>query len=203
MPRPLLITDCDEVLLHMVVPFREWLDEAHDIHFALDSVGFTEALRHKHDGTLVEQTKIWPLLDGFFESEMHRQMPIDGAIAAIHAISRFADVAVLTNLLDHRRDARTAQLQRLGIDAPVTTNQGGKGPAIKKMIDAYQPSAVVFVDDLANHHDSVAETCPDVWRLHMVGEPELAPHIAAAGAAHARIDTWAEAQQWVTVKLNG
>ena len=37
--RPLIITDCDEVLLHMVVPFAEWLDEAHGIHFDLDHGG--------------------------------------------------------------------------------------------------------------------------------------------------------------------
>ena len=35
MNRPLLISDCDEVLLHMVVPFRDWLDEVHNIHFEL------------------------------------------------------------------------------------------------------------------------------------------------------------------------
>ena len=28
MKRPLLITDCDEVLLHMVSHFRTWLGEA-------------------------------------------------------------------------------------------------------------------------------------------------------------------------------
>ncbi|MFM2410423.1 MAG: hypothetical protein RL481_1251, partial [Pseudomonadota bacterium] len=35
MNRPLLVSDCDEVLLHMVVPFRDWLDEVHHIHFDL------------------------------------------------------------------------------------------------------------------------------------------------------------------------
>ena len=25
--RPLVVTDCDEVLLHMVAPFRDWLGE--------------------------------------------------------------------------------------------------------------------------------------------------------------------------------
>ena len=35
MSRPLLITDCDEVLLHMVSHFADWLDEAHDIDFGL------------------------------------------------------------------------------------------------------------------------------------------------------------------------
>ena len=41
-----------------------------------------------------------------------------------------ADVVILTNLLDHRAAPRTAQLQAVGIDAPVYTNQGGKGEAL-------------------------------------------------------------------------
>ena len=36
LPRPLVVTDCDEVLLHMVRHFRAWLDEAHAIEFPLD-----------------------------------------------------------------------------------------------------------------------------------------------------------------------
>ena len=47
MSRPLIITDCDEVLLHMVVPFRQWLDETHDVHFDMHDRSFAEALRHK------------------------------------------------------------------------------------------------------------------------------------------------------------
>ena len=81
--RPLLISDCDEVLLHMVVPFRDWLDEAHHIHFDLVHGDWGEALRHKHDGTQVERGTVWNLLNGFFLTEMHRQQPIEGAIEAI------------------------------------------------------------------------------------------------------------------------
>ena len=52
--RPLLISDCDEVLLHMVVPFQQWLDSDKHIHFDLENgSNFAEALRHKHDGTQV------------------------------------------------------------------------------------------------------------------------------------------------------
>ncbi len=40
MNRPLLITDCDEVLLHMVSHFDAWLDEAHGIDFAFESGDF-------------------------------------------------------------------------------------------------------------------------------------------------------------------
>ena len=36
MSKPLIITDCDEVLLHMVAPFRDWLGEAHGIDFSME-----------------------------------------------------------------------------------------------------------------------------------------------------------------------
>ena len=36
MSRPLLISDCDEVLLHMVAPFRDWLAETQGIEFRME-----------------------------------------------------------------------------------------------------------------------------------------------------------------------
>ena len=35
MTRPLVVTDCDEVLLHMVRHFRDWLGAEHGIEFLL------------------------------------------------------------------------------------------------------------------------------------------------------------------------
>jgi hypothetical protein len=201
MSRPLLISDCDEVLLHMVVPFRDWLDEAHGIHFELTHGDWGEALRHKHDGTLVERGIVWTLLNGFFETEMHRQQPIDGALAAIKRLAEIADIVILTNLMDHHNEARAAQLRAVRIDAPVYTNQGGKGAKLQGIVASYAPSVTVFVDDLGHNHESVAEFAPDVWRLHFVGEPILWSRVKPSAAAHARIDTWAEAESWITDKL--
>jgi hypothetical protein len=197
MSRPLLITDCDEVLLHMVAPFAEWIDEAHDIHFDLDFANFGESLRHKATGELVPGEQIWPMLRGFFATEMHRQMPIKGAIEAVNHIAETADVIVLTNLTDDENAARRAQLKQVGLDFPVITNQGGKGEALARILDQFGPSSAVFVDDLVHQHDSVAQHAPDVWRLHMVGEPRLANRIPAAKAAHARIDDWDSAKIWI------
>lgn len=201
MSRPLLISDCDEVLLHMVVPFRDWLDEAHGIHFELTHGDWGEALRHKHDGTQVERGIVWTLLNGFFETEMHRQQPIDGALSAIARIAEIADIVILTNLMDHHNNARAAQLKAVGVDAPVYTNQGGKGAALKRIVDQYAPTTAVFVDDLGHNHESVAEHAPDVWRLHFVGEPILWPRVKASAAAHARIDVWSDAEHWIMDKL--
>jgi hypothetical protein len=198
MSRPLLITDCDEVLLHMVVPFAEWLDEEHEIHFDLESGDFANALRRRAGGERVAGEDIWPLLTGFFKTEMHRQKPIVGAVESIAALSALADIVVLTNLTDNVRDARAEQLRAVGIDKPVYTNQGGKGEAMRRILDTYKPSVAVFVDDLAHQHESIAEHAPEVWRLHMVGEPRLAPHIKTSAKAHSRIDHWAEARSWIT-----
>ena len=201
MKRPLLISDCDEVLLHMVVPFRDWLDEAHGIHFELTHGDWGEALRHKHDGTLVERGIVWTLLNGFFETEMHRQLPIDGALAAMARLADVADIVILTNLMDHHNAARAEQLRAVGIDAPVYTNQGGKGAKLQSIVESYAPSVTVFIDDLGHNHESVAEFTPDVWRLHFVGEPILWSRVKTSAASHARIDTWTEAEAWIMDKL--
>lgn len=201
MKRPLLISDCDEVLLHMVVPFRDWLDEAHHIHFDLVHGDWGEALRHKHDGTQVERGLVWQLLNGFFETEMHRQQAISGAVEAINRIAAIADVVILTNLMDHHNENRGAQLRAVGIDAPVYTNQGGKGEELARIVERYDPSVAVFVDDLGHQHESVGELLPDVWRLQLVGESILWPRVARSPSAHARIDLWADAEAWITEKL--
>ena len=204
MNRPLVITDCDEVLLHMVAPFRDWLRAQHGIVFAMNGGDFGDALRYANSGEVVGVEEVWRLLNAFFDGEMHRQFPIPGAVEAIGALMRRSDVVVLTNLLDHRQESRRSQLIGHGIDVPVFTNQGPKGPKIRDIIAAYQPSHTFFIDDLAQHHGSAAQTTPDITRLHLCGEPLLAPHIACAhqaGHAHARIDDWTLALPWLLERL--
>ena len=204
--RPLVITDCDEVLLHMVAPFRDWLDEAHGIEFRMIGNDFAHALRHRASGELVEREETWRLLNRFFDSEMHRQSPIAGAVEAMVALADHADVVVLTNLQDHYRESRASQLRDHGLGLRVFTNQGPKGPALQRILAEYRPVRAVFIDDIAQHHGSAAELTPDVARLHLCGEPLLAPHIAcahAAGHAHARIDTWDKALPWLMARLYG
>ncbi len=197
MSRPLLITDCDEVLLHMVVPFRDWLDEAHDVHFSFENQHFVNALRRKACGTVLEEGEVWDLLRAFFQTEMHRQYPIAGALPALASLSDIADIVVLTNIGEDDHQRRIDQLHAVGVTHPIYWNQGGKGRPVRRLIDAYQPSAVLFVDDLGLHHESVGHHAPEAWRLHMVGEPEIAVHVPPAGHAHARIDSWSEAERWI------
>jgi FMN phosphatase YigB (HAD superfamily) len=206
MSRPLVISDCDEVLLHMIAPYREWLGETQGITFRMDTHNFVDAMRWSDTGEPVEPSEIWRLLNAFFETEMYRQTPIAGAVEAMRALSRVADVVVLTNVGDEHHERRTRQLAGHGLDLKVFTNLGPKGPALQRILAEYRPTRAAFIDDIAHHHNSVAELAPEVIRLHFCGEPELAPKIACAheaGHAHARIDDWASALPWLLARLEG
>jgi len=206
MTKPLLISDCDEVILHMVAPFRDWLAESEGVEFRMVGNNFANSMRWQESGELVGERDIWRLLGGFFDSEMHRQEPIAGAIEGINRIAENADVVILTNLNDERQQKRAEQLAAHGVHAQVYTNQGPKGPALARIIEEHQPDRAIFIDDLPQHHHSVSVDVPHVKRLHLCGEPMLAPLIDCAyeaGHAHARIDNWSEALPWLLRELHG
>ncbi len=199
--RPLLITDCDEVLLHMVSPFRDWLDEAHGVHFAFETGQFDKALIDRGTGEALARDRVWPLLGEFFETEMHRQTLVPGAIEALGTIGETADIVILTNLPDLAHPWRVEQLAAHGIAHEVVCNSGGKGGPARGLIERHRATAAAFVDDLAVHHASVAKHAPDAHRLHMIAEPRLASAVPAAEHAHARIDDWPTACDWILERL--
>ena len=200
MTRPLLITDCDEVLLNMIAHFADWVDEAHDLSFDLHADSFQGALRDSA-GQPIPEDRIWPLLDAFFRTEMRRQNIVPGAAEALAALAADADIVVLTNIGDEHQAGRIEQLGRFEIHHRVLCNRGGKGRPVRELIDEMAPSAVVFVDDLGVHHESVANHAPEVWRLHMIAEPRLAAVVPQAPHAHARIDAWSDACDWIRARF--
>lgn len=205
MSRPLIISDCDEVLLYMIAPFRDWLAETQGVTFDMSRAEFGRAMTRTDGGEPIAGEEVWRLLNAFFDTEMHRQSPVPGMLDAMAALREHADVVVLTNLKDFRQEARTRQLLEHGLDLRVFTNQGPKGPALKAIVDEYRPSRAIFIDDIAQHHGSVAELVPQVRRLHLCAEPLIAPHIDCAhraGHAHARIDDWESALPWLLSRLH-
>ena len=156
MNRPLIVSDCDEVLLHMLAHFRDFLDEEHAVDFLWEGGSFANSMRSRESGATLSDEEMWRLLNLFFDTEMDRQTPIPGAVEAIGTLAERADVVVLTNLKDHRMERRALQLAGHGIHARVFTNQGPKGPALKAILEEYRPSRAIFIDDIAQHHASVA-----------------------------------------------
>jgi hypothetical protein len=199
--KPLLICDCDEVLLHMVRHFGVWLGETHDIEFTPNGGDFATSMKRRDGTPAPSREEMWGMLDQFFPAEMERQTLVPHAREALATLAETADIVILTNLGDHNRQPRIEQLARFGIAHRVETNQGGKGDPVSRLVAEYGDPVTVFVDDLAVHHDSVARHAPQVHRLHMVSEPALAPSVPPAPAAHVRIDDWQEAERWIAARF--
>ena len=201
MTRPLLICDCDEVLLHMVRHFGDWLNEAHDIDFTLNNTDFISSMRRRQNDRAVTQEEVWGFVRGFFPGEMPRQTLVPDAGESLAHLAGLADIVILTNLADECRQPRIDQLAAFGIAHRVECNQGGKGAPVARLMAEHGDPVTVFVDDLPHHHDSVARHAPAAYRLHMIAEPDLARHMPPAPAAHARIDDWRTATAWIEARF--
>ncbi|MGI4878895.1 MAG: hypothetical protein ACRYG4_15560 [Janthinobacterium lividum] len=189
MSRPLLICDCDEVLLHFVEPFGDYLLAEHALTLSLESFALTGNIR-RSTGEAIEPTEFMPLLDAFFATHMHTQHPAAGAVDALAALAPDCDIVILTNVADEHNGIRTAELARRGMPYRVICSSGPKGAPVRALLDEYRPGRAAFVDDLPPHHSSVRRAAPEVFRLHMVADPLLRTLIPAAIDADARIDDW-------------
>lgn len=192
--KPLLILDCDEVILEFAAPLTRWLHDVHDVELRLDTFAFHGNMRHRADGRLVDAAELPALLDGFFTHGQILQTPFEGAIDTLTGLAADMELVVLTNIPAAHRDQRVDVLRGLGLDVPVYANDGPKGPMLKQLA---QGRRAVFVDDLPPHHGSAAKHAPHVGRLHMVGAPALRSLIPDAPEAHARIDDWPAAADWI------
>lgn len=192
MTRPLVICDCDEVLLHFVGPFADFLAAEHDLALHLDTFALSGNIR-RADGTTIDPANFLPLLNGFFETHMPTQTSAAGASAALAALAKDCDIVILTNVDQQHSKVRAAELARHGMPYRVVTNNGPKGPPVRALMDEYGTKAGAFIDDLPPHHSSVRRAAPEVFRLHMVADPRLHGLIPAAADADERIDDWATA----------
>jgi hypothetical protein len=200
--RPLIVSDCDGVLLHFIAPFVAYLRDQHGLTLSLDTFALTGNVK-RADGTPVAPQEFPPLLDGFFTTHMPHQLPIPDAADSLGLLARDCDVVVLTNIADHHAARRTAELARMGMPYRVIGNQGGKGLPLKKLLDQYQPSETIFIDDLPPNHTSVKSHVPHVHRLHMVAEHEVRHLIPQAPDAHARHDDWPAMLSHIETILKG
>lgn len=195
MHRPLLICDADEVLVHFVAPFEQFLAREGYL-LSLETFALSGNIRRRTTGEAASEEQVRTFLFNFFETSLESAPAVTGAAAALGAIAQIADIVILTNIDEAHRQRRAAALAALGMPYPVLANQGGKGKAVKSLVQERRAPAL-FVDDFASHHKSVASIAPSVHRLHFIADARLHGIAPAAPDAHARIDAWDEALPYI------
>jgi len=197
--RPLLVADADEVLLGFAAGFSRFL-EARGLHLDLVSYRLHGNVRRNDDRTALLDIEVSVLLDEFRE-DLDWLEPISGAREVLTGLAPRLDVVVLSNVTAAQAPARLRNLERLGLPYPLVINAGLKGEAVKALSRrAGRP--VFFVDDIPQHHQSVAQAAPHVHRIHFIGDDRLKPLLPPAEHAHISADNWAEIGAFVGARLD-
>ena len=187
--RPLVICDVDEVIVHFTREFEEFLESrGMELDFTTHTQSFALS-RYKHNKEPVGPKEIGKTIDQFFAERTLGMQAIDGAIDAMQSIARHADVIMLTNLPHEAGDHRRKNLESHGLNFPVVTNSGPKGPAIRS-IAAQVSAPVVFIDDSPGFIASAYEHAPDVHLIHFIHDERFGRMIAPLEFVSLRTDNW-------------
>ena len=194
--RPLLIVDADEVLFHFMSAFLNFIEEKGHA-FVFRSYALAGNVLEKTNGTPLAREQVTDLVSDFFKV-CTRQIPPD--LEAASVISRLlADGIqgiVLSNVPLNAVEDRRYALADAGINLPLAPWSGPKGPAVAALA-AKTRKPTAFVDDIASHHESVAELAPAVYRLHYVTHPKLRQLLGTVEAANAQAENWGMLDQLI------
>jgi hypothetical protein len=125
-----------------------------------------------------------------------------GAVESLQTLGNHANVVLLTNLPHHSAEARRENLRGHGLEFPVITNSGPKGPAVKALAEMVR-GPVVFVDDSPSFIASAYEHAPRACLVHFLHDERFARHLKPADYVSLRTASWDEARPHIITELGG
>jgi len=198
--RPLLIVDADEVLLRFADGFDRFL-RLRGLHLDFVSYRLHGNVKRIDDEIAALDIEVTALLEEF-RADLDTLEAAEDAVEVMQTLRPLLDVVVLSNIVPSQAAARRRNLDALGFDFPLLVNSGSKGAAVKVLAQrAGRP--VFFMDDIGQHHASVAELAPDVRRIHFVADERLKPLMPTSPHAHHRAHTWRDAEALIRTHMKG
>lgn len=190
--KPLIISDVDEVVVHFIQDFEDYIGKA---GLSLKP-GNPMDLYHIYE-TETEKTispaSGYDLVNEFFVHRTRDMKAITGAVEGLTALSKDATIVMLTNLPHFAGDDRRANLAMLGLNFPVITNSGPKGPALRE-IASRTTGPVAFIDDSQNFIQSAFDHAPHVHLIHFLHDERFAKHVPDLDYVSLRSDNWKDVQ---------
>jgi hypothetical protein len=187
--RPLVICDVDEVIVHFTREFEEFLSER-DMELDFSTVAHAFATtRYKHNQQPIGSQQTGIIVDQFFAERTLGMKTIEGAVESLKKFSEFADIVMLTNLPHEAGDHRRKNLAAHGLNYPVVTNSGPKGPAIQR-IASHVSAPVVFIDDSPGFITSAYEHAPHIHLVHFIQDERFSRNIKPLEFVSLSTDNW-------------
>lgn len=199
--RPLVICDVDEVIVHFTRDFETFLARS-GLWLDFASLALNGNIRRVKDGKPAEEDHVAQLITDFFDERTRHLEPIDGAVESLLHIAETADVVLLTNLPHSAGDHRRENLAGHGLNFPVVTNSGPKGPAISNLASRVTGPAV-FIDDSPSFIASAFDHAPDVHLVHFLHDERFARHIEPLDYVSLRTASWKQARPHILDLISG
>ncbi len=186
--RPLIISDADEVILQFMAGLEKYLI-SQGFWIDLTSYAIHGNVKKTNEDTPIPNEHVTDLIKSFFRTHTETIEVVPAAPNVLRKLSDKSQIVILSNVPTASKDARIRCLSSQGVNYPVIANSGPKGPAVAALA-ARVEAPTFFLDDIPHHITSVAETAPDVRRIHFVADERLARLIEPAEHADHRIDDW-------------
>ena len=197
--RPLLICDVDEVVLHLVDPFQQVMEER-GFELRTHSFQLTGNVVERGTGREATQDEVWAGLTQLFEEQDRRQDLVPGVVDGLTRVGERADVVFLTNMPHTFGDRRRQWLARNGLDFPLVTNGGRKSPAVR-ILARHHTGASGFIDDTPHNLTDVREAVPNVALFHFMAHPKFRELAGAVEGVAPASGDWNETAETILERL--
>ena len=198
--RPVIISDADEVILHFADVLSEYL-LTQGMYVNFTSYALEGNLKYKDSDQPVERESFETIFHDFFENYVEKQPLVKDSVENLNKLSEICDIVILTNIPHFFADRRRKQLIKEGINYPMISNSGPKGPILNK-IQEMTPEKLIFIDDISHHHKSVAELVPDSLRIQFIANNHLSNIEQKSEYCQHRCYDWAEIEKTIKNYLN-
>src|SRR5262245_35730549 len=196
----LVICDVDEVIVHFTRALEAYLAER-NLWLDISSFALTGNIRWHGTNEALAGADVGRLIDDFFIDRTRHLEAIEGAVESLQTLGNHANVVLLTNLPHHSADARRENLRGHGLEFPVITNSGPKGPAVKALAGMVR-GPVVFVDDSPSFIASAYEYAPQACLVHFLHDERFARHLKPADYVSLRTASWDEARPHIIARVS-
>lgn len=198
--KPLVICDVDEVVVHFIRDFEDFIS-AEKLGLKHGNPSEPYVLFETSTNNSISLTRVNDLIDNFFIQRTRTMKSIVGAVEGLQSLASNATVVMLTNLPHSAGDDRRDNLASLGLDYPVITNSGPKGPAILN-IARRTKAPVIFIDDSQHFIQSAFDHAPHVHLVHFLHDERFSKFVPELDYVSLRSDNWHDVKTHTARLLN-
>ncbi|MFL2799963.1 MAG: hypothetical protein ACJZ8K_00730 [Paracoccaceae bacterium] len=185
---PLMIFDADEVLVHFAEPFATYLKK-HNHRLHLTGYRLDNAIKNAQTDAVADPDTAKDLVWGFINEETKNQPAAKGAPQALKKLRELAQIIILSNVPYTVHDDRVTNLKNIGMDYPLISNEGMKGPAVKEILKNHKAESF-FIDDNPYQVESVYNDNQDTVCVHFSVCDLVKPYMPKAVGASIEPSSW-------------